>query len=138
MRYDRVAGYFTSTSLAVASQGFTALIKHRGHVRLVVGADLDPEDVRAIVDQDDRKRLADALIAELGSLDRLARCGRRRPGTVELDGPGGLPGAARRAARAPRDRRAPALLRPASTAMPTRSGPSSATPRATGWSRPAR
>lgn len=69
VRYDRVAGYFTSTSLAVASQGFTALIKHQGHVRLVVGADLDPEDVRAIVDQDDRKRLADSLLAELGSLE---------------------------------------------------------------------
>ncbi|NEV60950.1 hypothetical protein [Thiorhodococcus minor] len=37
--YDRVAGYFTSTSLAVASQGFTALIKHQRHVRLVVGVD---------------------------------------------------------------------------------------------------
>jgi len=69
VRYDRVAGYFTSTSLAVASQGFTALIKHQGHVRLVVGGDLDPEDVRAIVDQDDRKRLADSLLAELGGLD---------------------------------------------------------------------
>jgi superfamily II DNA or RNA helicase len=69
VRYDRVAGYFTSTSLAVASQGFTALIKHQGHVRLVVGADLDPEDVRAIVDQDDRERLADSLLAELGSLE---------------------------------------------------------------------
>lgn len=68
VRYDRVAGYFTSTSLAVASQGFTALIKNQGHVRLVVGADLDPEDVRAIVDQDDRKRLADSLLAELGGL----------------------------------------------------------------------
>jgi hypothetical protein len=65
-RYDRVAGYFTSTSLAVASQGFTALIKHQGHIRLVVGADLDPEDVRAVVDRDDRKHLADALLAELG------------------------------------------------------------------------
>ena len=68
VRYDRVAGYFTSTSLAVASQGFTALIKRQGHVRLVVGADLDPEDVRAIVDHGDRKRLADSLLAELGSL----------------------------------------------------------------------
>lgn len=35
----------------------------------MVGADLDPEDVRAIVDQDDRKRLADTLLAEPGSLE---------------------------------------------------------------------
>lgn len=63
MRCDRVAGYFTSTSLAVASQSFTALIKRQGHVRLVVGTDLDPEDVRTIVEQDERKRLADSLLA---------------------------------------------------------------------------
>ena len=39
-RYDRVAGYFRSTSLAAASQGFSALVRHRGQVRLVVGADV--------------------------------------------------------------------------------------------------
>lgn len=65
-RYDRVAGYFRSTSLAIASQGFSALIRHGGHIRLVVGADLDPEDVRAVVDRDDRKRLTDELIMQLG------------------------------------------------------------------------
>lgn len=65
-RYDRVAGYFRSTSLAIASQGFSALIRHGGHIRLVVGADLDPEDVRAVVDHDDRQRLATELINELG------------------------------------------------------------------------
>ena len=65
-RYDRVAGYFRSTSLAVASQGFSAMIRRGGHIRLVVGADLDPDDVRAIVDRDDRKRLADELIRQLG------------------------------------------------------------------------
>jgi hypothetical protein len=38
------------------------MIQRGGHIRLVVGADLDPNDVRAIVDANDRKRLADALI----------------------------------------------------------------------------
>ena len=50
VRYDRVAGYFRSTSLAAASQGFSALVENKGHVRLVVGADLDPEDARVILD----------------------------------------------------------------------------------------
>jgi Uma2 family endonuclease len=37
-----------------------------GRIRLVVGADLDPDDVRAVVDQDDRKLLAEELIKQLG------------------------------------------------------------------------
>ncbi len=36
VRCDRVAGYFRSTSLAAASQGFSALVENKGHVRLVV------------------------------------------------------------------------------------------------------
>ena len=64
--YDRVAGYFRSTSLAIATQGFSAMIQRGGSIRLVVGADLNPDDVRAVVDQDDRKRLADELIKQLG------------------------------------------------------------------------
>ena len=64
--YDRVAGYFRSSSLAIASQGFSAMIRHGGRIRLVVGADLNPADVRAVIDRDDRKRLADELIEQLG------------------------------------------------------------------------
>ncbi len=50
VRYDRVAGYFRSTSLAAASQGFTTFARREGKIRLIVGADLDPKDVRAILD----------------------------------------------------------------------------------------
>ena len=49
VRYDRVAGYFRSSSLAAASQGFTAFAGREGKIRLIVGADLDPEDVQAIL-----------------------------------------------------------------------------------------
>jgi len=49
-RYDRVAGYFRSTSLAAASQGFSAFVGQGGRARMVVGSDLDPGDVRAILD----------------------------------------------------------------------------------------
>ena len=62
-RYDRVAGYFRSTSLAAASQGFSALVRHRGQVRLVVGADIDPQDAEVILDQHDGGRLSEALLA---------------------------------------------------------------------------
>jgi hypothetical protein len=63
--YDRVAGYFRSTSLAAAAQGFEAFARHRGRVRLVVGADLDPADVAAILKGEEARRDA-ALLAALG------------------------------------------------------------------------
>jgi superfamily II DNA or RNA helicase len=58
--YDRVAGYFRSSSLAAASQGFSAFVGRGGRMRLIVGADLDPEDVQAIL-AGDAKRLAKQL-----------------------------------------------------------------------------
>ena len=64
VRYDRVAGYFRSTSLAAASQGYTAFLKHGGTMRLVVGADLQVQDVAAIL-RGNKQRLSDHLMAEL-------------------------------------------------------------------------
>ena len=64
VRYDRVAGYFRSTSLAAASQGYTAFLKHGGTMRLVVGADLQVQDVAAIL-RGNKQRLSDRLMAEL-------------------------------------------------------------------------
>ena len=45
VRYDRVAGYFRSSSLALASRGMTALISRNGKVRIIAGADMSPQDV---------------------------------------------------------------------------------------------
>jgi superfamily II DNA or RNA helicase len=59
-RYDRVAGYFRSSSLAAASQGFSAFSAAGGKMRLVVGADLQSDDVAAIL-KGDQERLAAAL-----------------------------------------------------------------------------
>jgi hypothetical protein len=58
VRYERVAGYFRSSSLAAASQGFSAFIGHQGSARFVVGADLDPGDVRAILAGDEARLAA--------------------------------------------------------------------------------
>lgn len=60
VRYDRVAGYFRSSSLAAASQGFSAFSAAGGKMRLVVGADLQIEDVEAIL-KGDQERLAVSL-----------------------------------------------------------------------------
>src|SRR5271169_1257672 len=66
--YDRVAGYFRSTSLAAAAEGFEAFARHQGQVRLVVGADLDAADVAAILKGEEARRDA-ALLDALGVPD---------------------------------------------------------------------
>jgi SNF2 family DNA or RNA helicase len=48
VRYDRAAGYFSSTMLAVAAAGVTKLILNGGKMRLLCGADLSEHDVEAI------------------------------------------------------------------------------------------
>ncbi|MBW2355211.1 MAG: helicase, partial [Deltaproteobacteria bacterium] len=60
IRYDRVAGYFRSSSLAAASQGFSAFTTASGKMRLVVGADLQLEDVAAIL-KGNQERLTASL-----------------------------------------------------------------------------
>ena len=48
IRYDRAAGFFSSTMLAVAAAGVTKLIANGGKMRLLCGADLSENDVAAI------------------------------------------------------------------------------------------
>src|SRR5438105_4829074 len=48
IRYDRAAGYFSSSMLAVAAAGVTKLILNGGKMRLLCGADLSEADVAAI------------------------------------------------------------------------------------------
>src|SRR5260370_37222671 len=48
IRYDRAAGYFSSTMLAVAAAGVTKLIANGGKMRLLCGADLSQNDVAAL------------------------------------------------------------------------------------------
>ena len=48
VRYDRAAGYFSSTMLAVAAAGVTKLILNGGKMRLLCGAELSEADVEAI------------------------------------------------------------------------------------------
>lgn len=67
--YDRVAGYFRSTSLAAASQGYSAFLNHGGHMRMIVGADLQVQDVAAIL-SGNHQRLSDKLMEELEGEER--------------------------------------------------------------------
>jgi superfamily II DNA or RNA helicase len=47
--YDRIAGYFNSTSLAVAANGIWNFISNNGHMRLLCGAELSKEDTDSIL-----------------------------------------------------------------------------------------
>lgn len=66
--YDRVAGYFRSSSLAAASQGYTAFLQHGGSMRLIVGADLQVVDVAAIL-RGNQQKLSDKLLEELSGAE---------------------------------------------------------------------
>jgi hypothetical protein len=46
--YDRVAGYFSSTSLAAAATGLEPFLHRGGHIRLVVNHHLSDDDVAAV------------------------------------------------------------------------------------------
>jgi len=47
--YDRIAGFFTSSSLSVAATGIASMVARGGRMRLLVGAQLDEQDVEAIL-----------------------------------------------------------------------------------------
>jgi hypothetical protein len=48
LQYDRSAGFFSSSALAVAAAGVARLIQNGGRMRLLVGAALDEKDVESI------------------------------------------------------------------------------------------
>ena len=49
-KYDRLAGFFSSSALAVAARGISAFIKNQGHMKLIVGAKLQKPDIDAIIE----------------------------------------------------------------------------------------
>ncbi|MFP4031846.1 MAG: hypothetical protein ACLFPR_16655 [Desulfococcaceae bacterium] len=66
VRYDRMAGHFRSRALAVASRGFSAFVGKKGKMRLVFGADLDPEDAKVPLKPGRSAKLEETPPAELG------------------------------------------------------------------------
>ena len=48
VRYDRLSGFFSSTSLALAAKGIAALIANGGHMRLICSPRLSPDDVETM------------------------------------------------------------------------------------------
>jgi hypothetical protein len=70
VRYDRLAGFFSSSSLAVASKGIISLIKNDGYMRLIVSPKLHKRDLQAILSsqEDPEEYIEKLLISELDNL----------------------------------------------------------------------
>jgi hypothetical protein len=62
--YDRVTGYFRSSSLASVARGLARFVSNGGTMRLIAGAELDEADVRAL---DDGEPLGDVVARRLMS-----------------------------------------------------------------------
>lgn len=60
-RYDRISGFFSSTSLAIATRGIAGLIRNKGKMRLLTCQKLSKDDVTEIQKY---VRHADSLIGE--------------------------------------------------------------------------
>lgn len=57
VKYDRISGFFNSTSLAIAANGVDKFIKNDGKMRLICGAHLDKDDLDSINNADELKDL---------------------------------------------------------------------------------
>ncbi len=69
LHYDRSAGFFSSSALAVAAAGVARLIQNGGRMRLLVGAQLSNEDVAAIqAGHDLAGRVSQRLLEVLANL----------------------------------------------------------------------
>lgn len=67
IRYDRIAGFFTSSSLAVSSKGLIHILEKNGKVRFIVSPKLNKEDVEVICNasEEPEKYLGDLINIEI-------------------------------------------------------------------------
>lgn len=71
VKYSRLAGFFSSTSLAIAARGILGLIKNGGTMKLIVSPKLHKEDLKAMLDAYDypEKYIEKKMIEELERLE---------------------------------------------------------------------
>jgi len=69
--YKRLAGYFSSSSLAVAAKGIARFISHGGKMQLVTGAVLQKADIGAIekANKDPEKIIEELILKDLEQLE---------------------------------------------------------------------
>lgn len=57
IKYDRITGYFNSTSLAIAARGLKNFIINKGKMRLLCGVILDEDDLNSILSASDLENI---------------------------------------------------------------------------------
>ena len=69
-KYKRVAGYFSSTSLALAATGIASFIKNGGEMELIINVNLSEEDFEAILEgtKNPENVISEFIIKDLLSL----------------------------------------------------------------------
>jgi superfamily II DNA or RNA helicase len=68
--YDRMAGCFCPASLAAASQGLSGFIRRQGRIRLVVGTNLEPDEIHICLAEESQAQLSARLRRELQHPDK--------------------------------------------------------------------
>lgn len=71
VKYDRLAGFFSSTSLAVAARGIIGLLRNNGHMRMIVSPRLSRADREAVsrIDERNSSLLDSIMLTELENLE---------------------------------------------------------------------
>jgi len=71
IEYDRLAGFFSSKSLAIAARGILGLIEKGGAMRLIVSPKLDKNDLEIIIDsyKEPEKYIEKKMLQELERLE---------------------------------------------------------------------
>jgi len=71
VQYDRLAGFFSSTSLAVAARGILGLVKNNGVLRLIVSPKLSARDIEVMIDSSTspEKYIEEKMLQDLENLE---------------------------------------------------------------------
>lgn len=75
VEYDRIAGFFSSTSLAIASRGLKGFLNNEGKMRLLVSPRLSEEDIEVLnkIDSNDDEYISSVMMNELEDMEDLMK-----------------------------------------------------------------
>ena len=68
--YDRIAGYFSSSSLAIAARGIAGLLRNEGTMRIITSPKLSSEDIESITNLkiDNERYIENSLLSEMNNI----------------------------------------------------------------------
>jgi len=70
IKYDRISGFFSSTSLAIAARGMEYFIRNNGHMRLLCGSKLSENDLEVITNSTEYKDyISKKFIEDLNNIE---------------------------------------------------------------------